>query len=120
MRGMAKTIDKERLYDNLSLELRRGSLVLVVLARLRTEEYGYSLKQALATHGMEINEGTLYPLLRRLEKQGLLESDWRVVDDKRPRRYYRISAVGEMMLSNLISEWHSLVGVVNGLLVASG
>lgn len=113
---MAKPADKQALYDNLSQELRRGALVLATLSQLRNEQYGYSLKQALAEQGMVINEGTLYPLLRRLEKQGLLESNWRVVDDKRPRRYYQLSATGEMMLTNLTQEWHSLVTLMNTLI----
>lgn len=117
---MAKQLDKEALYDNLSLELRRGALVLAVLSQLRQEEYGYSLKQNLDARGMSINEGTLYPLLRRLEKQGLLTSDWRVIDDTRPRRYYRISPVGEMMLSNLTQEWYALAQTMDGLLINKG
>lgn len=117
MSRMATKADKEALYDNLSLELRRGALVLAVLAQLREEAYGYSLKQALEAGGLPINEGTLYPLLRRLEEQGLLESDWRVVDDKRPRRYYRISQAGETILTNLTADWRALTETMNGLLV---
>ena len=114
---MATKVDKEALYDNLSLELRRGALVLAVLSQLQQEQYGYSLKQSLADRGMEINEGTLYPLLRRLEKQGLLQSDWRVIDDKRPRRYYVLSNVGEVMLSNLTHEWHTFTQTMDALLI---
>ncbi|MEM7802770.1 MAG: PadR family transcriptional regulator [Chloroflexota bacterium] len=113
---MAQQKDKEALYDNLSGELRRGALVLAVLSQLSEEQYGYLLKQALSDQGLEINEGTLYPLLRRLEKQGLLESSWQVVDDKRPRRYYKISPLGEGMLTNLTHEWQSLVTMMTGLL----
>ena len=113
---MVKKADSKTLYDNLSGELRRGALVLAVLSQLTTEQYGYSLKQALADQGLIINEGTLYPLMRRLEKQGLLESDWRVVDDKRPRRYYKISSLGEDMLTQLRSEWNSLIETMNRLL----
>lgn len=116
---MARQIDKETLYNNLALELRRGALVLAVLSQLRTEAYGYALKQSLDDQGMEINEGTLYPLLRRLEKQGLLHSDWRVIDDARPRRYYRISSVGEMMLSNLTLEWYALAQAMDGFLLGT-
>ena len=65
---------------------------------------------------MEINEGTLYPLLRRLESQGLLESDWQVVDDTRPRRYYQMSQEGETVYANLTQEWQALVVVMNQLL----
>jgi len=117
---MVKKGDKEKLYDNLSLELRRGVLVLAVLSQLRQEQYGYSLKHILSQQGLDIGEGTLYPLLRRLEKQALLESSWQVVNDTRPRRYYRVSPAGEMMLGNLTMEWNSLAGIMDGLLGAVG
>ncbi len=113
---MAKKSDSKSLYENLSGELRRGALVLAVLAQLKTEQYGYSLKQALAEKGLEINEGTLYPLLRRLEKQGLLKSDWRVVDAKRPRRYYIISDAGAEILEHLKQDWQFLIGTMDKLL----
>jgi PadR family transcriptional regulator, regulatory protein PadR len=113
---MATDTDKEALYDKLLLELRRGVLTLAVLSQLKKEQYGYSLKQSLDELGMEINEGTLYPLLRRLESQGLLESDWRVVDDTRPRRYYKMSRAGEMVFANLTQEWQALVMVLDHLL----
>ena len=101
--------------DNLSLELRRGALVLAVLVELRHEEYGYSLKKLLSAKGLDIDEGTLYPLLRRLEAQGLLESAWRV-EEARPRRYYRISAAGKKLEKDLVTEWKQLAQVVSGLL----
>ena len=63
--------------ENLKMELRRGCLIVAVLAQLRTEQYGYTLRKALADDGLAIDEGTLYPLLRRLETQGLLVSQWR-------------------------------------------
>src|SRR5215467_6926966 len=85
------------LFENLRLELRRGSLVLAVLAELRTEQYGYTLRKALAEHGMEIDEGTLYPLLRRLETQGLLVSQWRE-EEKRNKRFYSLSEPGKQIL----------------------
>lgn len=113
---MANKHDKEAVHDKLLLELRRGVLALAVLSRLATAEYGYSLKQELNQRGLAINEGTLYPLLRRLESQGLLESDWRVVDDARPRRYYRLSPMGETILANLTYEWGELVNVMDDLL----
>ena len=78
------------IFDNLRSELRRGSLILAVLAQLRTEQYGYTLRKALSDHGMEIEESTLYPLLRRLETQGLLRSEWRE-EDKRNKRFYVLS-----------------------------
>jgi PadR family transcriptional regulator PadR len=93
--------------ENLRLELRRGSLVLAVLAKLRAEHYGYTLRKALAEHGMEIEENTLYPLLRRLETQGLLLSEWRE-QDRRNKRFYRLSATGEQILEQLLAEWQNL------------
>lgn len=113
---MATKEEKEALYEKLLLELRRGTLVLAVLSQLKEEQYGYSLKQSLTDKGLDINEGTLYPLLRRLESQGLLESDWQVVDDARPRRYYKISSDGEMVLANLTQEWHELMMTMEKLL----
>jgi len=101
--------------DSLSLELRRGALVLAVLVELRHEEYGYSLKKLLADKGLEIDEGTLYPLLRRLESQGFLKSAWRV-EDGRPRRYYQASAQGEKLAKDLAAEWRSLAGVIGKLI----
>jgi PadR family transcriptional regulator, regulatory protein PadR len=93
--------------ENLRLELRRGSLVLAVLAALRSEQYGYTLRKALAEHGMEIDEGTLYPLLRRLETQGLLVSEWRE-HEKRNKRFYHLSAEGAETLTQLLAEWQSI------------
>ena len=113
---MAKESNKEELIDNLALELRRGALVLAVLSRLGTPRYGYALKQTLTEMGLDINEGTLYPLLRRLEKQGLLASEWEVVDDTRPRRYYKLSPMGKQVLASLTGEWSSLVTLMNGFL----
>jgi DNA-binding PadR family transcriptional regulator len=95
-------------------ELRRGVLVLVVLSQLRTPQYGYSLRQALAEQGMAIEEGTLYPLLRRLESQGLLESQWRV-EDGPPRRYYTLSPEGARHYRSLSASWSTLAATVNRL-----
>jgi len=101
--------------DNTGLaELRRGVLVLAVLSRLRTPQYGYSLRQALAEGGMPIEEGTLYPLLRRLESQGLLASEWNT--EQSPRRYYRLNAEGERMLAALTDAWREQVRVMNSFL----
>jgi PadR family transcriptional regulator, regulatory protein PadR len=93
--------------ENLKLELRRGCLIVAVLAQLRTEQYGYTLRKALADDGLAIDEGTLYPLLRRLETQGLLVSQWRE-EDKRNKRFYRLSATGEQILEQLLAEWQSI------------
>lgn len=102
------------LYENLKMELRRGSLILAVLAQLRTEQYGYTLRKALAEHGMEVDEGTLYPLLRRLETQGLLSSEWRE-EDKRNKRFYVLSAEGRLMLKQLLAEWKNIDTSLNGI-----
>jgi PadR family transcriptional regulator PadR len=95
------------IFENLRLELRRGSLILAVLGQLRVEHYGYTLRKALAEHGMAIDEGTLYPLLRRLETQGLLTSEWRE-EDKRNKRFYRLTADGERIFARLVDEWHAI------------
>jgi PadR family transcriptional regulator, regulatory protein PadR len=95
------------IFDNLRSELRRGSLILAVLAQLRSEQYGYTLRKALADHGMEIEESTLYPLLRRLESQGLLRSEWRE-EDKRNKRFYVLSTDGQEVLEQLLAEWRNL------------
>jgi PadR family transcriptional regulator, regulatory protein PadR len=94
-------------FDTLRLELRRGCLVLAVLAQLRTEHYGYTLKKELNDRGMDIDESTLYPLLRRLETQGLLVSEWRE-EDKRNKRFYRLSDDGARVLEDLLAEWQQL------------
>jgi PadR family transcriptional regulator, regulatory protein PadR len=93
--------------DALRLELRRGSLVLAVLAALRVERYGYTLRSALAAHGIEIEEGALYPMLRRLEAQGFLMSEWRESDNRR-KRFYRLTAAGAETVSALESEWSQM------------
>ena len=97
----------DELLDNLRLELRRGYLIVAVLAQLRTEYYGYELRKALADQGMDIEENTLYPLLRRLETQGLLESAWRE-ENKRNKRFYRLSREGEAILAQLLNEWRAI------------
>jgi DNA-binding PadR family transcriptional regulator len=98
----------DELFQNMLLELRRGMLSIAVLSQLSKEEYGYSLLKALSDKGMEIDQSTLYPLLRRLESQGLLQSDWRIVDEARPRRYYVISPQGRAVLSKLKREWSAM------------
>lgn len=103
------------LFENLRLELRRGCLTLAVLTQLRSERYGYTLRKALADDGLEIDEGTLYPLLRRLESQGLLVSQWRE-EEKRNKRFYRLSPEGEQILSQLLSEWQRINTSLNKIL----
>ena len=94
-------------FDSLRLELRRGCLVMAVLGALKREQYGYTLRRALAEVGMAIDESTLYPLLRRLERQGLLVSEWRE-EEKRNKRFYRLSPEGRAVLKRLLAEWESL------------
>jgi PadR family transcriptional regulator PadR len=94
-------------FENLRLELRRGCLVLAVLAALRDEQYGYTLRKTLAEHGLAIDEGTLYPLLRRLETQGLLASEWRE-HEKRNKRFYSLSVEGTKVLKQLLTEWEQM------------
>jgi len=103
------------LFENFRLELRRGCLVLAVLAQLRTEHYGYTLRKALSSQGLAIDEGTLYPLLRRLESQGLLASEGRE-EEKRNKRFYRVSPQGAAILDRLLEEWRSLNASLEGLL----
>lgn len=100
---------------SLRLELRRGVVVLAVLSQLKREKYGYSLKNSLLDMGMSIDEGTLYPLLRRLEAQGLLQSRWKL-EGSRPRRYYKLNQLGEETLTALTSDWNELATVIERLL----
>jgi PadR family transcriptional regulator PadR len=112
---MANGTDSSELFENLRLELRRGCLIVAVLAQLRSEQYGYTLRKALADDGLAIDEGTLYPLLRRLETQGLLVSQWRE-EEKRNKRFYRLSPVGEQILNQLLNEWQSINTSINRML----
>jgi PadR family transcriptional regulator PadR len=107
----------EDLYDNLRLELRRGYLIIAVLAQLREEHYGYALRKALCDHGMEIDENTLYPLLRRLESQGLLVSTWRE-ENKRNKRFYRLSDEGAAILKQLLDEWRAIAASLTSIVGA--
>lgn len=102
--------------EGLSSELRRGIIALAVLAECRTPQYGYSLKQSLHERGLDVNEGTLYPLMRRLEEQTLLASEWQIVDGERPRRYYHLSPIGESVLAALRDDWHALSNAMTALL----
>ena len=95
------------LFENIRLELRRGFLIVAVLAQLRREHYGYTLRKDLADLGLEIDEGTLYPLLRRLETQGLLTSEWRE-ENNRKKRFYRLSPEGKPVLKQLLAEMEKI------------
>lgn len=102
-------------FEKLRLELRRGSLVLAVLAALEDERYGYTLRKELADAGLAIEEGALYPMLRRLEAQGLLTSEWRE-EDKRNKRFYRLSPDGAALLAELAAEWRAINASLTQLL----
>jgi DNA-binding PadR family transcriptional regulator len=101
--------------ENAILEMRRGVIVMAVLSQLDKEQYGYSLINGLKEHGLEIDQGTLYPLLRRLEGQGLLQSNWRIEAD-RPRRYYMLSNEGRILLPRLKEEWTGIVSMMENIL----
>ena len=108
-------MEQQQMIENMVLELRRGVIVLAVLSQLQEEQYGYSILKLLADKGLEVDQGTLYPLLRRLESQGVLESLWRV-EGARPRRYYVISAEGRKVLPLLKEEWDKLSVTMSGFL----
>jgi len=104
---MSSKHEENAALDKLRHEMRRGALVLTVLSALRTEQYGYSLRKELAAHDIHIDEGTLYPLVRRLEKQGLLTSDWRE-ENNRKKRFYQLSSMGARVYEQLRDEWRAM------------
>ena len=105
--------------SSMVLELRRGTLVMLVLGQLREPAYGYALVKSLADHGIPIEANTLDPLMRRLESQGLLQSEWDNGGSK-PRKYYRTTDEGLRVLHDVEAQWHALCGGVNALLRAGG
>lgn len=106
----------EELINSFIIELKRGTLVLSVLSQLHTPEYGYSLVQKLEEKNSPIDAGTLYPLLRRLEKQQLLKSNWDTTES-RPRKFYVLSDKGKEVYSRLKLEWKSLSEQLNRLIL---
>jgi len=112
---MAKETPNLQSIDKLASELRRGTLALAALSALRSTRHGYSLIRWLTDRGMEVEQGTLYPLLRRLDEQGLLDSRWHV-GGSRPRKYYTLSAAGADALEALSGQWRELVETMSGLL----
>ncbi|CAM4006373.1 PadR family transcriptional regulator [Janibacter anophelis] len=106
-------MDDELLGGHLQ-ELRRGTVVLACLATLEHPRYGYALLETLDAAGFAVDGNTLYPLLRRLEKQGLLTSEWNT-DEARPRKFYRTSAEGAQLRTRLMTEWRSLDSAIEGL-----
>lgn len=115
MRDTGQTPDPADLVDNLRLELRRGCVVLAVLTQLRSEHYGYTLRRTLEDAGLPVDEGTLYPLLRRLESQGLLVSEWRE-QDNRNKRFYKLSPTGRTVLAHLAGEWNGMNSALTKML----
>ena len=115
MCDMMNEAEMINLQEKLTQELRRGILVLATLSQLGQSRYGYDLISHMADQGLEVEQGTLYPLLRRLESQGLLESEWNV-EGSRPRRYYKISPAGEEVLGNLAADWRAMALVMEKLL----
>jgi PadR family transcriptional regulator PadR len=97
----------EELFAGLAQELKRGTVVLACLSVLRTPLYGYALLSTLAEAGFAVDANTLYPLLRRLEKQGLLRSEWNI-DEARPRKFYEVTEPGRAVLDRLTDEWVQL------------
>lgn len=103
-------MDEELLASHVQ-EIRRGTVVLACLRLLRTPGYGYGLLEELARRGFATDANTLYPLLRRLEKQGYLVSEWNT-DESRPRKLYRTSAAGDALAAALAAEWRSLTDAI--------
>ena len=107
--------EEKDLIASLTLELRRGTLILSVLSQLHQPKYGYSLVQSLEEKGVVIDPSTLYPLLRRLEKQGLLISRWDTGESK-PRKYYRRTPFGDQVYTQLKAQWLSMTSDMGKLL----
>jgi DNA-binding PadR family transcriptional regulator len=107
--------DQDETMNGLLQELRRGTIILAVLSRLFSPQYGYSLISSLEEKGMSIDPGTLYPLLRRLEKQELLESQWDT-NEARPRKYYVLSSTGRDVYRQLCAEWKQINQSLEGLM----
>lgn len=112
---MRRMVETDEAIPKFEAELRRGVLALATISQLRDPQYGYSLRQALAAHGVPIEEGTLYPLLRRLESQGLVDSEWRM-EDGPPRRYYVLNDEGRSLFQRLTETWRAQVSTMNDLL----
>jgi PadR family transcriptional regulator PadR len=107
--------DKLEIIKNLNLEFRKGTLVLAVLSQLIDKHYGYSLVETLNDKGLSIDQNTLYPLLRRLDTQGLLDSTWEVIEP-RPRKYYQLSSLGHEVVKELIVQYQSNYEIMNKLI----
>lgn len=113
--GIVKANKKDDLLEGLVLELRRGTIILSVLSQLNCAHYGYSLVLMLEKKGINIEAGTLYPLLRRLEKQGLLESSWEM-ESAKPRKYYKLSEYGRYIYKKLCEQWFVMTRHMDALI----
>ncbi len=111
-------METDETLEGLRQELRRGVISMAVLSLLFKPQYGYSLVSILEQKGIAVDPGTLYPLLRRLEKQGLLESQWDV-GQARPRKYYLLSATGRDTYEQLCADWRSMASGLDDLIGAS-
>lgn len=107
--------DMNEILASLTLELRRGTIVLSVLSRLKEPQYGYTLVKSLEESGVNVDTNTLYPLLRRLEKQELLVSEWET-DGNKPRKYYRRTPFGDSVYEKLVEQWLEMTECMNKLL----
>ncbi|MBC8080170.1 MAG: helix-turn-helix transcriptional regulator [Gorillibacterium sp.] len=107
--------DSKEIISSLTNELRRGTIIIGVMSQLSEPQYGYSLVTIMETKGIDVEPGTLYPLLRRLEKQGLLESKWDT-NEARPRKYYLLSPLGQKVYEQLCLEWKKMVGGLASLI----
>lgn len=111
--------DEKEHVERLTQELRRGTITIAVLSQLSEPQYGYSLVTILNEKEITVEPGTLYPLLRRLEKQGLLDSKWDT-NDSRPRKYYLLSEMGKKVFDLLVVEWETMVRSLNQVINSKG
>ncbi len=111
--------EQQGIINGLLLELRRGTIILIVLSQLEYPQYGYDLVQKLNKKGLTVDPGTLYPLLRRLEKQELLNSNWDT-SDTRPRKYYSLSPLGKEVYLRLGEEWQAMTDIIDSLMNEGG
>ncbi|MBP3040754.1 PadR family transcriptional regulator [Bacillaceae bacterium Marseille-Q3522] len=109
----------DEIINSLLQELRRGTIIIGALSQLSEPQYGYSLVTVLGEKGISIDANTLYPLLRRLEKQGLLESHWDT-DKTRPRKYYQLSQTGKEVYVRLCQEWRKIVSSMETIVEIGG
>ncbi len=107
--------DQDGISERLLQEYHRGTLTMVVLSLLEVQHYGYALVQELQAAGMEVTQDTVYPLLRRLEQQGLLSSEW-IVEGSRPRKYYRTSPKGVEVVKRLKTQWLSYTETIRRII----